>query len=385
MPDALVLGLDMNLSLLRLARRAAAGEALYPRAVSAWCTDRRRFPLDLPGAGRVDFWACDATCLPFPTASVDLAVALNLLDCVADRLRCSRCWRRRCAPAARPCSPRPTTGPPAHPAGGLDRRPLPARPARRRRRAALHLLLQARLAGAGGKCPFPLAHQAARPQHGAVRRPSPGAGPPRCLAGRRRAFTARSRISAIFYRAVCRPRSSMCGTPGCACCCNPSRAELGDAWLAAWLAAPVWHFGLGPGFLGDGQAWGVLIPSVDRVGRHFPFTIVGPASEGGQNLQDWVLAAEPLALSASTTAFFPMPWSRRSPMSARREAARPAPDPPAWRSPKTQATGPEAVDTAPGPAAGETLWWTRGAPAVPPRVLRWPGLPPAEMARSMIG
>ncbi len=84
LPDALVLGLDMNLSLLRLARRAAAGEALYPRRRVGLVYDRRRFPLDLPGAGRVDFWACDATCLPFPTASVDLAVALNLLDCVAD-------------------------------------------------------------------------------------------------------------------------------------------------------------------------------------------------------------------------------------------------------------------------------------------------------------
>ena len=84
LPDALVLGLDMNLSLLRLARRAAAGEALYPRRRVGLVYDRRRFPLHLPATPRVDFWACDATCLPFAPATADLAVALNLLDCVAD-------------------------------------------------------------------------------------------------------------------------------------------------------------------------------------------------------------------------------------------------------------------------------------------------------------
>jgi SAM-dependent methyltransferase/uncharacterized protein YbaR (Trm112 family) len=84
LPGALVLGLDMNLSLLRLARRAAHGEALYPRRRVGLVYDRRRFPLHLPAADRVDFWACDATCLPFAPATADLAVALNLLDCVAD-------------------------------------------------------------------------------------------------------------------------------------------------------------------------------------------------------------------------------------------------------------------------------------------------------------
>jgi len=83
-PGALVLGLDMNLSLLRLARGAAMGEACYPRRRLGLVYDRRRFPLDLPGADRVDFWACDATVLPFAPAIADLAAGLNLLDCVPD-------------------------------------------------------------------------------------------------------------------------------------------------------------------------------------------------------------------------------------------------------------------------------------------------------------
>lgn len=51
-------------------------------------------------------------------------------------------------------------------------------------------------------------------------------------------------------------------------------------WLEAYLASPSWRFLLQPGVLpGDAgaQGWaGVLMPSVDRVGRYFPFTIAQP-------------------------------------------------------------------------------------------------------------
>jgi type VI secretion system protein ImpM len=51
-------------------------------------------------------------------------------------------------------------------------------------------------------------------------------------------------------------------------------------WLDAYLASPSWRFLLQPGVLpGDAgaQGWaGVLMPSVDRVGRYFPFTVVQP-------------------------------------------------------------------------------------------------------------
>jgi SAM-dependent methyltransferase len=86
-PDALVLGVDMNLALLRLARQAAGGEVSYPRRRIGLVFDRRRFPVCLPGADRVDFWACDALALPFAPGSAALAVALNLLDCVNEPRR----------------------------------------------------------------------------------------------------------------------------------------------------------------------------------------------------------------------------------------------------------------------------------------------------------
>ncbi len=82
---ALVLGIDSNLALLRLARGVAtSGRVAYGRRRIGIVYDERRFDADLPGRERVDFWACDATALPFASESADMIVALNLLDCVAD-------------------------------------------------------------------------------------------------------------------------------------------------------------------------------------------------------------------------------------------------------------------------------------------------------------
>lgn len=84
-PDALVLGIEGNLALLRLARRAAVrGEVAYSRRRIGLVYDPRRFPAALPGRDRVDFWACDATALPFAPGAADLVLALNVLDCVPD-------------------------------------------------------------------------------------------------------------------------------------------------------------------------------------------------------------------------------------------------------------------------------------------------------------
>jgi type VI secretion system protein ImpM len=54
------------------------------------------------------------------------------------------------------------------------------------------------------------------------------------------------------------------------------REVLGPPWLALYLVAPVQRFTLAPGVLGP-MAWGGLVmSSVDRVGRHFPLTLAAP-------------------------------------------------------------------------------------------------------------
>lgn len=55
-----------------------------------------------------------------------------------------------------------------------------------------------------------------------------------------------------------------------------SRNALGETWLEAYLTCPFWRFILSPGVCGPEPWIGVLMPSVDRVGRHFPLTLALP-------------------------------------------------------------------------------------------------------------
>lgn len=80
-----------------------------------------------------------------------------------------------------------------------------------------------------------------------------------------------------------------------------SRAALGEAWLDNYLTAHVWHFVLMPGVLGP-HAWaGVWMPSVDRVGRYFPLTLLAPLppeqalGSSTSALGNWLLALEDIA------------------------------------------------------------------------------------------
>jgi type VI secretion system protein ImpM len=50
------------------------------------------------------------------------------------------------------------------------------------------------------------------------------------------------------------------------------RAERED-WVAHYLQAPLWFFALGPYIAGPHPWIGVLMPSVDSVGRYFPLTL----------------------------------------------------------------------------------------------------------------
>ncbi|CAD5369284.1 Protein phosphatase ImpM [Rubrivivax sp. A210] len=62
------------------------------------------------------------------------------------------------------------------------------------------------------------------------------------------------------------------------------REAAPDTWLQDYLASPSWRFmlaaGVLPGAAGDAGWAGVLMPSVDRVGRYFPLTLVLPLGAG---------------------------------------------------------------------------------------------------------
>jgi type VI secretion system protein ImpM len=57
-------------------------------------------------------------------------------------------------------------------------------------------------------------------------------------------------------------------------CVFESRGALQGEWLDAYLSGPIWRFVLGEGACGSGAYAGIIVPSVDRVGRYFPLTLV---------------------------------------------------------------------------------------------------------------
>lgn len=51
------------------------------------------------------------------------------------------------------------------------------------------------------------------------------------------------------------------------------RDRMGGAWDGCYLSAPIWRFSLPKGQAGEAAMVGVMMPSVDRVGRQFPLTL----------------------------------------------------------------------------------------------------------------
>lgn len=73
-----------------------------------------------------------------------------------------------------------------------------------------------------------------------------------------------------------------------------ARSELGASWLDGYLVAPIRRFWLAPGLLGDSGWAGLMMPSVDRVGRHFPLTVAQPmeALAAALAARDWYRALD---------------------------------------------------------------------------------------------
>ncbi len=55
---------------------------------------------------------------------------------------------------------------------------------------------------------------------------------------------------------------------------DKSRAQLKENWLSSFLTAPVWRFLLDRQLDGGKLVAGIMMPSVDKVGRYFPFSIL---------------------------------------------------------------------------------------------------------------
>lgn len=86
---------------------------------------------------------------------------------------------------------------------------------------------------------------------------------------------------------------------------SESRKALGERWLDCFLSAPVWRFVLPAGMFSKAGWVGLVLPSVDRVGRYFPLTIAAPIDEVSIDVPStlskalqWLDSVEALALEA---------------------------------------------------------------------------------------
>jgi type VI secretion system ImpM family protein len=81
-----------------------------------------------------------------------------------------------------------------------------------------------------------------------------------------------------------------------------SQKKLGERWLPVYSQSPMWRFCIAPGVIDDKAYLGIMIPSVDSVGRYFPLTVaqaVDPkaipfmlsdtANQWFQNIEDLLL------------------------------------------------------------------------------------------------
>lgn len=73
-----------------------------------------------------------------------------------------------------------------------------------------------------------------------------------------------------------------------------AQTRLGEAWPDRYNSAPIWRFSLPPGMAGSAAMLGVLMPSVDRVGRRFPLTVAVPLPAGASHVAAQLRSAEVL-------------------------------------------------------------------------------------------
>lgn len=152
-----------------------------------------------------------------------------------------------------------------------------------------------------------------------------------------------------------------------------ARAELGDRWLDIYLVAPVLRFWIAPGVLDESGWTGLMMPCVDRVGRHFPLTIARPVASLAEALaaRDWFGAVDRAARRVLDVNFAVDDFEGAL-VTLPRDAPKPA----------------AAADALAARLAGVggplSLWWC-GDPDEHTEFRRFAGLPPCNAFAALIG
>lgn len=185
-----------------------------------------------------------------------------------------------------------------------------------------------------------------------------------------------------------------------------SRADLGDRWLRYYLTSPVWRFALSAGICGDRPVVGVMMPSVDQVGRYFPLCLAAVLQRDARvavlaaTAGDWFWKAECTVRASLEDGFelkvlesavrdiglptvgevVPVRPDRAGPQRSDRTAD------PRWDAVRVELGGddlhlvyPDLLDRLLTRSLDPySLWWTLGSEDVEPVLVACRGLPPAD-------
>lgn len=170
---------------------------------------------------------------------------------------------------------------------------------------------------------------------------------------------------------------------------DATRGALGPRWEQCYLTAPIWRFVVLPHVVGPAGWAGVLMPSVDRVGRPFPLTVASELPNPGSVARTllrgspWFDALEQAALSALDVTLGPDDLDRRLREETGQAVAASSPE-----IPVGCVTAVVSADTVPVLALGmltrslsttasewQTLWWTHGREEETALMLGCRGLP----------
>jgi type VI secretion system protein ImpM len=167
-------------------------------------------------------------------------------------------------------------------------------------------------------------------------------------------------------------------------CIHASRQQLGGEWLSHYLTSPVWRFAIAPGVLGQDGWGGVMMPSVDRVGRHFPLMLAAPGNgallERVHQQVGWYDALDDLA-RCSLDPSFTLEQFDAAPLPPE---SGPAPAPVSGQRWCMPLAGDMTAQVAEVLLQGRSLWWTEGSPSVASSLLVSHGMPDAEAFAAML-
>lgn len=161
-----------------------------------------------------------------------------------------------------------------------------------------------------------------------------------------------------------------------------SREMLADEWMDLYLNAPIWRFYLEAGICGPYPVVGMMIPSVDKAGRYFPFLVAAQIPDFPLSVvsiaraDEWLHSLEDVLLSVLEDEFDIDYFDHQLAKKAFDLEVLPANlNPLGEPSADTGAFAPLAAALAGRKSKPQSVWWTSGSDRRKPGMSLYPGWP----------